>query len=92
MKFIEFFFYIEPRLRLVFEVFYADNCLHFFHFLQVADNGIHVFHIVYIELDVAFEQAVHGFNEYLTNVDIKLFGHDVAYLVQDAQCIDTLDV
>ena len=73
-------------------MFYADNRLHFFHFLQVADNGIHVFHIVYIELDVAFEQSVHRFNEYLTDVDIELFGHDVAYLVQDAQCVDTLNV
>jgi len=47
---------------------------------------------VYIELDVPLEQAVDGLDENLADIDIELFGHDVAYLVQDAHGVDALDV
>ena len=68
-------------LWFIFELSHTDHRLHFFHLLEVCDDRVNIFYIMYIELDMPFEQPVYGFNKNLADVDIQLLGYDVANLV-----------
>ena len=84
MEFHRVFFSLDKSiLRFVLKSFYADNLLHLFHLLQIGNDGVNIFHVVYVDLDMSFEQAIHRFDENLSDVYIELFTDNIANLVQD---------